>query len=117
MLLAWNDPQLESCCTSAARLRSAALGQVDAAEDLLSVVAQAPRLGDLARFRSVLMEIRAGQLALSIEEVDMHVRPLDQAGVPRIINGGATALDYFATEALLVQDLHVQGWSVLRRAS
>lgn len=117
MLLAWSDPQLEGCCTSAARLRVAARGQVEAAEDLLSLVAQAPRLGDLAQFRSVQMEIRAGKLALSIQEVDMHVRPLNQAGVPRIIAGGASARDYSTAEALLVQDLHVRGRSVLRRAS
>ena len=117
MLLAWSESQLESCCTSAARLRIVARGQAEAAEDLLSLVAQAPRLGDLAEFRSVQMEVRAGKLALTIQEVDMHARPLNQAGVPHTIDGGASTLDYFAAEALLVHDLHVRGRSVLRRAS
>lgn len=117
MLLAWSGAQLEGCCTSSARLRVAVGGQIDAAEDLLSVVAQAPRLGDLARFRSVHMKVLAGKLALSIEEVEMHAQPLSQAGVPRIIASGASVVDHSASEALLVQDLHVRGQSILRRAS
>lgn len=117
MLLAWSNPQLEGCCLSAARLRLAAQGQTDAAEDLLGVVAHSQNLGDLARFRSVHMAIRDGKLTLSIEEVDMHTRLLSPTGAPRIIADGAAPLDYAATEALLVQDLHVRGQSVLRRAS
>lgn len=117
MQLAWFDPQLEGYCTSAARLRVAAGGQVDAAEDLLYVVAQAPHLGDLAQFRSVRMDVEAGNLTLSIEEVDMHARPLNPAGVPSIIANRASLLDHAASEALLIHDLHVRGRSILRRAS
>ncbi len=117
MHLAWFDPQLESYCTSGARLRVAAGGQVDAAEDLLHVVAQAPHLGDLARFRSIRMDVQAGKLTISIEEVDMHARPLNQAGVPGTITNRASLLDHSGYEALLIHDLHVRGRSILRRAS
>lgn len=117
MRLAWFDPQLEDCCTSEARLRVAVGSQVNAAEDLLHVVAQAPQLGDLAHFRSVQMGVSAGKLTLSIEEIDMHARPLNPAGVPSTIADWASLLDHAAFEALLIQDLHVRGRSILRRAS
>lgn len=116
-MFAWFEPQLEAYCTSGARLRLVARGQFDAAEDLLSVVAQAPRLGDLALFRSVHMGVKAGNLTLSIEEVEMHARPLNRAGVPSTITSGAFLLDHSASEALLIHDLHVRGRSILRRAS
>lgn len=117
MKIAWIGSRLESYCTSGARLRMAADDQVDAAEDLFHLVSQAPRLGDLGAFRSVRLDVQAGNLTLSIEEVDMHARPLTPAGVPRSIGNRAALLDYATAEALLVRDLHVRGESILRRAS
>lgn len=117
MQLAWFGTQLEGYCTAAARLRAAAGDQVGAAEDLFHLVSQAPRLSDLAAFRSVRMDVLAGNVTLSIEEVEMHARPLSPAGVPRSIASRASLLDFATTEALLVRDLHVHGESILRRAS
>jgi len=115
--LAWFGSQLEGYCTFGARLRAVAGDQVEAAEDLFHLVSQAPRLGDLAAFRSVNTDVRAGNLTLSIEEVDMHARPLSPAGVPRPIASRASLLEYATTEALLVRDLRVYGESILRRVS
>lgn len=117
MQLAWLDPQLKDHCCSGTRLRVAAGGQVEAAEDLLHVVAHVPYLGGLARFRSIRMDVQAGNLTLSIEEVDMHARPLNTAGIPSSIASKASLLDYSASEALLIHDLHVRGQSILRRVS
>lgn len=117
MQLAWLGSRLEDYCTSGARLRAATGDQVEAAEDLLHLVSQAPQLSDLAVFRSVRMDVQAGNLTLSIEEVYMHARPLSPAGVPRSIGSRASLLDYATTEALLVRDIHVRGESILRRAS
>lgn len=117
MQFAWYDPQLEAHCTSGARLRVAAGDQVEAAEDLFHVVAQAPNLGDLARFRSVRVGVKAGRLTLSIEEVDMHARPLSPTGVPSVIVSKASLPDHSGSEGLLIDDLHVRGRSILRLAS
>jgi hypothetical protein len=114
---AWLSARLESYLTVSARLHAAAGNQAGAAEDLIHLVSEAPRLGDLASFRSVRMDVQAGNLTLSIEEVDMHARPLPAAGVPQSIASRASLPDYAAAEALVVQDLHVRGASILRRAS
>ncbi len=117
MLIAWISPRLEGYCTSGARLRSVAGDQTEAAEDLLYLVTQAPQLGSLAAFRSIRMDVQAGTLALSIEEVDMHARPLSPAGVPRSVSNRASLLDHATTDALLIRDLHIRGESILRRTS
>lgn len=109
--------RLEGYCTSGARLRAAVGDQAEAAEDLLHVVSQAPRLGDLAAFRSVRMDMQAGTLTLSMEEVDMHAHPLSPEGLLGSIGVRGSLLEYAATEALLVRDLHIRGESILRRAS
>lgn len=117
MLIAWITPHLEGYCTSEVRLRSVAGDQIEAAEDLLHLVTHAPKLGSLAAFRSVRMDVQAGTLVLSIEEVDMHARPLSPAGVPRSISSRASLLDYATTDALLIRDLHIRGESILRPIS
>lgn len=117
MKLAWFGSRLEGYCLPGARLRLVAGDQVAAAEDLFHLVSQAPSLGDLAAFRSVRMDVRAGNLTLSIEEVDMHARPLTPSGVPRSIKSRASLPDHATTEALLIQDLHIRGESILQRAS
>jgi hypothetical protein len=63
------------------------------------------------------MDVKAGKLTLSIEEVDMHARPLTPAGVPGVIANRASLRDHSASEALLIHDLRVRGRSILRRAS
>lgn len=113
MLLAWSDPRLKGCCVSRSRLRDAAGRLAEAAEDLLQVVSQAPHLEALGTFRSIRVGVHAGMLTLSIEEVEMHARPLSTAGDPQIIRNRASLLEYATSDALLVQDLHVRGQSVL----
>ncbi len=98
-------------------LRAAVGGHADAAEDLLHVVSQAPRLKDLATFQTVRISVNAGKLILSIEEVHMHARPLSSEGVPRTIPNRDSLPKYSMSEALLVHDLQVRGQSILRRAS
>ncbi|GMA28887.1 hypothetical protein GCM10025874_21400 [Arenivirga flava] len=117
MQLAWSSPQLEGSCSSSARLRVFAGDQAVAAEDLLSVVAQAPRLGDLAGFRSVRMSFTAGKLTLAVEEVDMHAQALSSAGSPRTITSKTSVSEHADAESLVVHDLLIRGRSILRRAS
>lgn len=114
MLLAWSNPRLEGCCVSRARLHDAAGGLAEAAEDLLHVVSKAPYLEALRMFRSIKIGVRAGTLTLSIEEVEMHARPLSPAGDPLNIQNRASLQEYSTTESLLVQDLQVHGRSILR---
>lgn len=116
MQLAWSSPQLQGCCVSGVRLRAVAGGQFAAAEDLLHLVSQALRLEHLATFQSVQMDVNAGNLTLSIEEVDMHARPLSLDGVPQALQNRASLPQFASWQALLVQDFHVQGQSVLRLA-
>lgn len=113
MLLAWSNPRLKVYCVSRAYLQRAAGGYAEAAEDLLHVVSQAPRLEALGTFRSVYVGLQAGTLTLSIEEVEMHALPLGPAGDPRNIRNRASLLEYSTTDSLLVQDLKVRGQSVL----
>lgn len=117
MQLAWISPQLEISCVSAARLRAAADGQAAAAEDLLHVVAQAPRLDTLATFQSVRLDVDAGNLTLSIEEVEMHVRPLSSDGAPCAVIDRTALPDHASSQSLLVQDFHIRGRSILRLAN
>jgi hypothetical protein len=114
--LAWLSPQLEDSCVSGVHLRAVADGQVAAAEDLLHVVAHAPRLANLVTFQSVRIGVNAGNLTLSIEEVEMHVRPLSPDGVPRAVLDRAALPDHASSQALLVQDFHIRGRSILRPA-
>lgn len=117
MQFAWFDSQLEECCISRSRLRAAVGGSAGAAEDLLHVVSQAPRLQDLATFKSVRIDVSGGSLTLSIEEIDMHAKPLNSEGVPRDVHSRATLPLYAQTQALFIQDLRVRGQSILRLAS
>jgi len=114
---AWLDAQLQGCCASKGLLRSAAGAQAEAAEDLLCVVSQAPRLESLATFQSVRIDVKAGDLTLSIEEVDMYARPLSSDGVPCTLMDRASLLDHSVTQALLIRDLRVRGQSILRCTS
>lgn len=116
MQLAWISRQLEGCCVSGARLRTVADDQVAAAEDLLHVVAHAPRLKNLVTFQSVQIDVNAGNLILSIEEVEMHARPLNSDGVPHAVLDPAALPDHASSQALLVQDFHIRGRSILRPA-
>jgi hypothetical protein len=115
--LAWSDPELERCCVSGARLRLVAGAQVEAAQDLLHVVARAAQLADLMTFQSVGVDVAAGSLILSIEEIDMYARPLTTDGEPRAVAARSSLLDHSRRRALLVEDLHVRGRSILRLAS
>lgn len=117
MRFAWSSPQLEGCCASHARLRDAAGEQIAAVEDLLQVVSQVPRLEDFESFRSLRINFHRGNLTFSIEEVDMHVRPLSPVGVPHVLVGRASLHDHALCQALLIQDLYVRGQSILRLAS
>ena len=116
MQLAWISPQLEGSCVSGARLRAVADGQLAAAEDLLHVVAYAPRLENLVTFQSVQIDVNAGNLTLSIQEVEMLVRPLSPDGVPSAVADRAALSDHATSQALLVQDFHIRGRSILRPA-
>jgi hypothetical protein len=115
--LAWLSPQLEGSCVSGVRLRAVAGAHGAAAEDLLHVVSQAPRLENLATFQSVRIDLYAGNLTFSIEEVEMHARPLNSQGVPCGPLNRASLPNYASTQALLVQDIYVRGRSILRLAS
>lgn len=117
MQLAWFDPQLEGWCTSRSRLHSAAGAHGDAAEDLLFIVSRATRLEELATFRSVLIDVNAGNMTISIEEVDMHARPLSAEGIPHSVDNRSSLTNYSMTQSLLVQDFHIRGQSILRLAS
>ncbi|ASN21643.1 hypothetical protein CGK93_19690 [Arthrobacter sp. YN] len=64
-------------------------------------------------FQSVQIDVDAGKLALSIEEVEMHVRPLSPDGVPRDVLSRASLSDHASSKALLVQDFHIRGRSIL----
>lgn len=116
MKFAWTSPQLERLCVSGARLRAVADGQAAAAEDLLHLVKHASRFGDLMTFQSVQIDVDAGNLALSMEEVEMHVRPLSPDGVPRAVLSRAALPDHSSLQALLVQDFHIRGRSILQPA-
>lgn len=117
MKFAWLSPQLERSCVSGAHLRAVANGQAAAAEDLLHVVAHAPRLEDLVTFQSVRIEVYAGNLTLSIEEVEMHARPISPDGIPRAVLNLAALPDHASSQALLVQDFHIRGRSILPPAN
>jgi DNA integrity scanning protein DisA with diadenylate cyclase activity len=117
MRLAWSDPELERCCVSGTRLRVVAGAQVEAAQDLLHAVARAAQLADLMTFRSVRVGVSAGSLILSIEEIDMYARPLTPDGKSHTVAARSSLQDHHRRRALLVEDLHVQGRSVLRLAS
>lgn len=117
MKLAWWSPQLEDCCVSAARLRASTGDQVAAAEDLLHVISQALRLENLTAFQSVRIDVNAGSMTISIDEVDMQARPLSPDGIPRDLVNRASLPDHASAQALLVQDIHVRGRSILRLAS
>lgn len=117
MLLAWSSRSLETCCLSGSRLRSVAGDRTEAAEDLLQLVAQAQKLGDLEPFRCVRLGVSDGNLTFAIDEVVMHAHALSADGTPRTIANRASLFDYASVEALLVLDLHVRGRSVMRRAS
>lgn len=116
MKFAWTSPELERLCVSGVRLRAVADGQAEAAEDLLHLVRHAPRFGDLMTFRSVQIDVSAGDLALLVEEVEMRVRPLSPDGVPRVVLSRAALPDHSSLQALLVQDFYVRGRSILRPA-
>ncbi|MGB6051600.1 MAG: hypothetical protein WBG14_12195, partial [Rhodococcus sp. (in: high G+C Gram-positive bacteria)] len=117
MKLSWAHPVLEGCCTSAARLRAAAGGQVAAAEDLLHLVSQAPRLRDLATFRCVLIHIHAKGLILAIEEFEMHAQPLEPDGALGVVTPLTATPEHNDARSLLVQDVRVHGRSILELAS
>lgn len=116
MQLAWINPQLERTCGFRVQLRAVANGQLAAAEDLLHVVAHAPRLEDLVTFQSVQLDVTAGNLTLSIEEVEMHVRPLGSDGVPHAVLDRAALPHHADSQALLVHDFYIRGRSILRPA-
>lgn len=117
MLLAWSSTRLKVCCLTGVQLRAAAGDQVAAAEDLLYLVTRAPMLRDLGSMQSVRLGVLAGNLTLSMDEVDMHAHTLSSDGVARSLPNRAPLPEHASTEALLVHDVHVRGRSVLRRAS
>lgn len=117
MLFAWSSAQLETCCASTAQLRTAAGEQAAAAEDLLHLIAQAPTLADLGGLRSVRIGVRAGNLTLSMEDVDIHAHPLTPDGLAHPLASRASLLEHASSEALLVHDFHVRGRTILRLAS
>lgn len=117
MLLAWSSTQLKVCCLSGVQLRAAAGDQVAAAEDLLYLVTQAPMLRDLGSLQSVRVGVHAGNLTLSMDEVDMHAYTLSPDGVARSLPNRASLLEHASSEALLVHDFHVRGRPILRLAS
>jgi len=117
MRLAWSDPQLESCLVTGARLRALLGGQAEVAEDLLSIVARAPRLAAITTFRSVHVNVTAGSLIFSVEEIDMHTRPFSPNGTPCKLEDRGSLSSHGMSEALLIEDLRVRGESVLRLAS
>ena len=101
MKLAWVHPRLEVCCVSGARLRALVGAQLDAATDLLHLVAQAPYLRDLMTFACVGIDVAAGSLILSIEEVDMYARPLGSDGEPSAVHDRRCHLLYLLRRELL----------------
>jgi hypothetical protein len=115
--LAWLDPELESCCVCSSRLRALTGDQADAAEDLLYLVARAPRLAAITTFQSVRVGVTAGNLTFSIEEIDMHTRPLNSDGIPQQVQDQKSLPDYALWKALVIDDLRVRGKSVSRLAS
>ncbi|MCU1526746.1 MAG: hypothetical protein JWP75_509 [Frondihabitans sp.] len=117
MLLAWLSPQLEDCCVSGVRLRQATGTQIEAAEDLLHVITKSPRLESVGNFQSVLIGVESGNLTLSIDEVAVHAQPLTPEGRPRALVNRASLPAHASAEALLVQDIHVRGRSILRLVS
>jgi len=117
MYLAWSEPLLEQCCSRAAQLRSLAGRHVEAAEDLLQLVARAPRLQALFTFGCVEVDLRGGEVSLSIEEVRMHVTPISPDGKAIPVVGSVPHEQLSDTDSLLVRDLQIQGRSILRLAS
>lgn len=111
------SPQLKGCCVSKAHLNAVAGEQGAAAEDLFHVVSQIPRLENIASFKSLRINVDEGNLTLSMEEVDMYVRPLSPDGVPRALVNRASLPDHALCRALLIQDLYIHGQSILRLAS
>ncbi|MCM6763752.1 hypothetical protein NB037_15140 [Rathayibacter sp. ZW T2_19] len=91
--------------------------QLDAAEDLLHAVANAPTLSALATFNSVRIGVSGGSLTFSIEEVTLHSSLLDHDGRVRRLSNRATLPEYAMSRALLIDDLHVRGRSILQIAS
>lgn len=117
MFLAWTSTPLRDCCLSGVRLRDAAGDQVAAAEDLLYLVTRAPKLGDLGQLRSVRVGVDAGNLTLSMDEVDMYAHTLTADGVARVLPNRASLPEHASSEALLIHDFLVRGRTILRRAS
>lgn len=117
MQLAWSNPQLEGCCVSAAALGAVFQEQAQAAEDLLNVVAHVVQLDDIGAFRCVRVGVKDGFLTLSIQEVDMHVRPLNADGTVCEPVLRPSLLGHSRAPALLIHDLHVRGRSILRPES
>ena len=117
MKLAWASPQLEGHCVSGERLRALPAAHAAAAEDLLHVVSQAPKLENLTLFQCIRIDTHAGNLTLSIDDVEMHVRPLSPDGVPSAPMDRASLPKHASSQALLVQDFRVRGRSIVRLAS
>lgn len=117
MLLAWSNQQLKRCCVSADRLRTVSGNVVAAAEDLLSAVIRAQNLGVLMSFRSIEIRSNAEGLALSLEEVDMHTRLLTPEGTLKMIRTKEPLAAHASVRSLVVDDLIINGRSVVRIAS
>lgn len=116
MLLAWPDPRLKRCCTSAAELRAASGDQAAAAEDLLATVARAQTLGVVMGLRSIRTAIDGDGLTFSLEEIEMHARLLTAEGKLYPLRAANSLAPHVGAQRLLIDDLRVGGQSVTRLA-
>lgn len=92
----------------------------DAVRLLLSVVAHAVDLGSVTRLRSVEVrptEVAAGQIVIEHREVTMHAAVLAKNGHVLRTDAADAWATLSAQSALLVDDLHASGASLLRNAS
>lgn len=115
MQLAWSDVLLRQRCVVGTAWQECSAHQQAAAQDLLITVCEAPSLGDLLRFHSILSALDgAGGLVLTLEDVHIRARLLATTGGPLILTGPVSLLDHGRVQAMIVDDLVAAGHSLSR---
>jgi hypothetical protein len=118
IFLAWSSPDVHRVCASGDALAKACPSPV-AARLLLSVIAHAPTLFAVARLRSIGVrptDPATGRIVVEHKEVVMHAAVLNRSG--HALEGKTEAFWTAALQstALRVDDIRVDGTSLVRNA-
>lgn len=116
MLLAWRDPGLQQACKQQGPLDTAAGPSADDVRALLTAVVASEPFGVLLRFRSVQVALQAGSLDLTMGNARVRVRLLSADGLPIPLAASTDLREHASVNALVIDDLVVQGHPLLQRA-